>query len=138
MTKEERKIITERFSIIYDDLQAKHFEGKKIRFAEKLGTHSHIINEMLKGERMLTPEHIQNLLKAIPINLNWLLGDDSQPKYLKESNLPSKFKTMEEFRELRAKIKRLEKQCGDKDHYIEELLIKIDSLEMGESSKQMG
>ena len=135
--KEDQKVITKRFSDISTELLNKFFNGKKAELAKTLGVKAQHVHLFIKTERSLTPQHINNLITATNLNLKWLLGDDSEEKYLKNEVQPKK-SDMEEMHRLNAKIKRLE---GDAENYkkrIEELLFEIEALKRDSEKKEVG
>jgi antitoxin component HigA of HigAB toxin-antitoxin module len=64
--------VSRRFAIVYDYLlRNKLIKGKR-DLAETMGTYVHVVDSILKGNRLLTVNQIENLVLAFKINVNFL------------------------------------------------------------------
>jgi phage repressor protein C with HTH and peptisase S24 domain len=66
--------VNQRFKAVFQYLEKNGLIKGKSDIAKQLGTYNHVINSVLKGERNITVEQINLLVKAYGVNANYMFG----------------------------------------------------------------
>ncbi|MEM6698867.1 MAG: LexA family transcriptional regulator [Bacteroidota bacterium] len=74
MSKYQDHIVNQRFKSIYEHLESRNLIKGKSDIANELGTYNHIINSILKGQRNVTIDQLNQLFTKYAINANYLFG----------------------------------------------------------------
>ena len=127
----ELNSITKRFIDIYDEIILRGFARNQADFAKKVESYGHIVNVILKGERNLTLNMINNLVRlegvnGEKINLSYLVSASDDPFILKgaEKVIQELSSDLKEDR-----IKLLEATLQDQKQEITLLKTKVEMLE---------
>ena len=67
-------IVNQRFKEVYRHLERERIIKGKSDIAKQLDTYNHIINSILKGERNITMEQLNRLMKLYGINARYMFG----------------------------------------------------------------
>lgn len=79
MNKFLENVVNQRFINIYNLLESKHIIRGKSDIAKQLNTYNHVINSILKGQRNLTVDQIEQLCSKFHVDANYLFGRDVPP-----------------------------------------------------------
>ena len=71
--------VNQRFKSIFNLLEAHHIIRGKSDIAKQLGSYNHVINSILKGDRNLTVDQIEQLCNTFGIDANYLFGFTDRP-----------------------------------------------------------
>ncbi|MEM8523283.1 MAG: S24 family peptidase [Bacteroidota bacterium] len=74
MSKYQDHIVNQRFKSVYENLEDRNLIKGKSDIANELGTYNHIINSILKGQRNVTIDQLNQLFSKYDINANYLFG----------------------------------------------------------------
>lgn len=88
-------------------------------FARELGTYSHTLNEMFKGQRPVTLKVLTNLHDKFNINVNFLLSAGGGEMFRRQfEKLDSSISGEIELAVLKNEVEHLRKEMGSKDKII--------------------
>lgn len=85
-------IVNQRFRAIYDALVEANLIKGKSEIAKVLGTYNHVVNSILRGQRNLTLNQLQQLFESYHVNANYVFGTSKEmflEGYTIEGAMPS-------------------------------------------------
>ena len=67
-------IVNQRFRLVFSELEKRNKIKGKSDIAKQLGTYNHVINSILKGQRNITIDQLNQLFNFYSINANYVFG----------------------------------------------------------------
>lgn len=71
-------IVNQRFRLVFAELEKRNKIKGKSDIAKQLGTYNHVINSILKGQRNITIDQLNQLFQTYALNANYLFGLSDQ------------------------------------------------------------